>query len=174
MCKHIISFNKTIIRNKQHHTLILGMGIFANNWWKGKPRMGKNRSRTFPRWHTVRTFVNCSAWSTSGQETTIFTACVSSRTKGRARMSKYIGYSWWCHFLRLGHSFGWPIHAANCAQIHFVSSLFNMIHLAIINIMYNTFYKFNCIYENYMVLQEVVKTLTVKRNYKIQYEISYS
>lgn len=49
-----------------------------------------------------------------------------------------------------------------------------MIHLAVINIIYNTFYKFNCIYENYMVLQEAVKILTVKRNYKIQYEISYS
>lgn len=105
----------------KNHTLILSVGVFANDWWKSEARVSKNRSRTLPRWHPVRAIVRRSSWSTSGQEAAILAARISSGTKRWSRMSKYIGHSRRCHFLRLGHSFGRPVHAANCTHTYNIS-----------------------------------------------------
>lgn len=100
-----------------HHisrTLIFGVGIFADHRREGEARMGKNRSRTFSRWHPVGTIVRRTSGATSREEAAILAASISSRAKRGARVSKHVWYSRWCYFLRLSHGFGWPAHTANC------------------------------------------------------------
>lgn len=95
-------------------TLIFGVGIFADHRRKGEARMGKNRSRTFSRWHPVGTIVRRTSGAASREEAAILAASISSRAKRGARVSKHVWYSRWCYFLRLSHGFGRPAHTANC------------------------------------------------------------
>lgn len=95
-------------------TLIFGMGILADHRRKGKARMGKNRPRTFSRWHPVGTIVRRAPGAASGEEAAILAASISSRAKRGTGVSKHVWYSWWCYFLRLSHGFGRPAHTANC------------------------------------------------------------
>lgn len=102
------------IRSSVTRTLIFGVGVLANDRREGKARMGKNRSRTFSRWHPVGTIVRRTSGATSGEEAAILAASISSRAKRGTRVSKHVWYSRWCYFLRLGHGFGRPAHTANC------------------------------------------------------------
>lgn len=94
-------------------TLIFGVGILADHRGKDEARMGKNRSRTFSRWHPVGTIVRRASGATSRKEAAILAASISSRAKRRTGMSKHVWYSWWRYFLRLSHGFGRPAHTAN-------------------------------------------------------------
>lgn len=110
--KRIINFSRSICRSITR-TLIFGVGVFADNRRKGEARMGKNRSRTFSRWHPVGTIVRRTSGAVSEEEAAIFAASISSRAKRGTRVSKYVWYSRWCYFLHR-HGFRWPIHTANC------------------------------------------------------------
>lgn len=102
------------IRSSITRTLVFGVGVFADNRREGEARMGKNRSRTFSRWHPVGTIVRRTSGAASGEEAAILAASISSRAKRGTRVSKHVWYSWWRYFLRLGHGFGRPAHTANC------------------------------------------------------------
>lgn len=102
------------IRSSITRTLVFGVGVFADDRWEGEARMGKNRSRTFSRWHPVRTIVRRTSGAASGEEAAILAASISSRAKRGTRVSKHVWYSRWRYFLRLGHGFGRPAHTANC------------------------------------------------------------
>lgn len=112
-------------------TLIFGMGILADHRRKGKARMGKNRSRTFSRWHPVGTIVRRAPGAASGEEAAILAASISSRAKRGTRVSKHVWYSWWCYFLRLSHGFGRPAHTANCNRKKVLNQVLNQPNVAL-------------------------------------------